>query len=91
MMIQLSIILVLDDWVTFATVPEAGAISTFSGTTRNNFNNKEVTKLEYEAYTEMAIKEMKRICKTIRERWNDIFKVLVVLSHCCCYYYYLMT
>jgi len=36
----------------------AGAIATFVGTTRNNFNGKQVTTLEYEAYEPLAIKEL---------------------------------
>jgi molybdopterin synthase catalytic subunit len=41
------------------TQPEAGAISTFIGTTRNNFNNKAVLYLEYEAYIPMAVAKLK--------------------------------
>lgn len=36
----------------------AGAVATFSGNTRNNFQGKEVTKLEYEAYQPMARKKL---------------------------------
>jgi len=43
--------------------PESGAISVFSGITRNNFNGKEVVKLEYTCYKDMALKEMKKICE----------------------------
>src|SRR5688500_4395534 len=57
--------------------PEAGAISTFSGTTRNNFNGKKVLKLEYEAYVPMAIKEMYKICKEIRTRW-EVIKIAMI-------------
>lgn len=39
--------------------PGAGAISTFSGITRNNFQGKVVIKLEYEAYVPMALKKLK--------------------------------
>lgn len=49
-----------------------GAISMFAGTTRDNFENKEVISLEYEAYEPMAIKEMIRICDEAREKWEDI-------------------
>jgi len=55
----------------------AGAITTFSGTTRDNFNGKKVLKLEYEAYTPMAIKEMKSICSQIRSKWDVIHVALV--------------
>ena len=39
--------------------PGAGAVATFMGVTRNNFNGKEVLKLEYEAYEPMAEKKLK--------------------------------
>lgn len=43
----------------FVEDPAAGAISTFSGVTRNNFKSKAVIKLEYECYTAMALKKLK--------------------------------
>lgn len=49
----------LDDLVTFVSDPGAGAISTFSGVTRNNFEGKNVLRLEYEAYEQMAVKKLK--------------------------------
>jgi hypothetical protein len=39
--------------------PGAGAISTFSGVTRNNFSGKAVLRLEYEAYAPMAVKKLR--------------------------------
>lgn len=47
----------------------AGAIATFSGTTRDHHNGKRVLKLEYEAYVPMAEKEMFKICQEMREKW----------------------
>ena len=47
----------------------SGAITSFVGTTRDNFDGKKVTKLEYEAYPEMALDEMKKIATDIREKW----------------------
>ncbi|PKB73082.1 MAG: hypothetical protein BZY75_03735 [SAR202 cluster bacterium Io17-Chloro-G7] len=35
-----------------------GAVVTFLGTTRNNFQGKQVLTLEYEAYEEMALKKL---------------------------------
>lgn len=60
----------MDMLVAFVSCEEAGAISTFIGTTRNHFNGKKVKKLEYEAYSEMARKEWLKICKTLHSRWN---------------------
>ena len=47
----------------------AGAIVTFVGTTRDHNDGRRVTRLEYEAYPEMAIAEMRKIASTLRERW----------------------
>ena len=41
--------------------PDCGGISIFSGITRDNFNGKKVTKLSYQCYDKMAIKEMQKI------------------------------
>jgi molybdopterin synthase catalytic subunit len=40
---------------------DAGAIATFTGTTRDHNAGREVIRLEYEAYPEMALREMRRI------------------------------
>lgn len=53
-----------------AKSPRAGAISTFFGTTRDNFEGKHVTHLEYEAYPTMALPCMLDICKSAREKWS---------------------
>jgi len=52
--------------------PAAGGIDVFIGTTRNNARGKQVIGLEYEAYVPMALAEMHRIAKDIRERWHII-------------------
>jgi molybdopterin synthase catalytic subunit len=41
--------------------PGAGAIATFIGTTRDHNSGRRVTRLEYEAYPAMAIREMRAI------------------------------
>jgi len=58
--------------------PAAGAIASFCGTTRDNFNRKKVLRLiEYEAYTPMALKEMREICGRMRKQW-DLIKIALV-------------
>lgn len=47
------------------------------GTTRDSFQGKTVTQLEYEAYDTMAEKEMKKICDNIHQKWG-IEKVIMV-------------
>ncbi|XP_015439669.1 PREDICTED: molybdopterin synthase catalytic subunit [Dufourea novaeangliae] len=56
--------------INLAIAPNCGAISNFIGITRDNFDNKKVLKLEYEAYEPMALKEMNNICAKIRSQWN---------------------
>jgi molybdopterin synthase catalytic subunit len=50
--------------------PSCGAISVFIGTTRDVFEGKQVVRLEYEAYTPMAVKEMTALCVSARERFD---------------------
>lgn len=57
--------------------PAAGGSSVFIGTTRDNFDGKPVTLLEYEAYESMAEKEMHLLCKRAREKWADLIGVAV--------------
>lgn len=49
--------------------PGAGAIVTFLGVTRNNFDGRPVTGLSYEAYPEMATSEMAKIVAEVQQRW----------------------
>ncbi|KAI8821856.1 Molybdopterin biosynthesis MoaE, partial [Fimicolochytrium jonesii] len=65
--------------VDFVRSEEAGAISTFSGTTRNNFTvngvKKRVLLLSYEAYEPMALSELRLIIKEAHVRYPTILKV----------------
>eukprot|EP00434_Breviolum_minutum_P027427 symbB.v1.2.024247.t1/scaffold2272.1/size83748/4 len=55
----------LDELMKKVSDTACGAITTFSGTTRDNFEGKEVVHLEYEAYEPMALKEMDRILQEV--------------------------
>ncbi len=57
--------------------PATGATVTFVGTTRDRNDNRQVTRLEYEAYAEMALVEMRKIGETAQQRW-PIRRVAVV-------------
>jgi molybdopterin synthase catalytic subunit len=59
----------LNELVRFVTDPEAGAIATFIGTTRNNNEGRKVIGLDYEAYPEMAEKELGRIGEDAKKQW----------------------
>jgi len=49
---------------------EAGAIATFTGTTRIHSRGRTVDFLDYEAYEGMAEQEMERIANELRERYE---------------------
>jgi molybdopterin synthase catalytic subunit len=49
--------------------PKTGATVTFIGTTRDNNDDRIVTRLEYEAYPEMALAEMRKIAAAAAQRW----------------------
>lgn len=48
----------------------AGAIVTFSGVIRPLEEGKDLAKMEYESYKEMAEKEMKKIAADVKAIWN---------------------
>src|SRR5437867_12726699 len=51
------------------THPGAGAICTFTGIVRDNSRGQTVTHLDYEAYAEMAVPQMRHIGQEIKDRW----------------------
>ena len=59
------------------SVPEAGGIDMFLGTTRNHSKGKKVIRLEYEAYSPMALRMMSEIESEIRKRWS-VQKISIV-------------
>lgn len=52
--------------------PKAGAIVTFTGTTRDSFNGQEVLHLDYEAHEALALKSMHAICTSAKEEYGLI-------------------
>jgi molybdopterin synthase catalytic subunit len=67
----------LQPLIDFVTDPEAGAIATFIGTTRNNNDGRKVIALDYEAYPEMAEKELARVGEEATKRW-EICRMAIV-------------
>lgn len=65
--------------VELVTHASAGAISTFIGTTRDNFAGKKVVRLEYEGYEPMAKSELRKICAQMRVQWPSV--VGIALFH----------
>jgi molybdopterin synthase catalytic subunit len=60
----------LQELVDYVTDPGAGAIATFIGTTRDNNEGRKVMALDYDAYPEMAEKELKRIGDDASKKWQ---------------------
>ncbi len=59
------------------TRPDTGATVTFIGTTRDHNEGRRVIRLEYEAYPEMALAEMRKIGDAAMQGWR-IEKVAIV-------------
>jgi len=61
--------IVIDELLAAVADPKAGAVVLFIGMTRDNNEGRDVERLEYEAYTGMAEKELAKIADQARERW----------------------
>ena len=69
----------LDECYQFvAADPACGAVATFCGITRNNFQGKIVTKLSYEGYQPMAVKELRKLCQEATEKYSGIQRIAAV-------------
>jgi len=49
--------------------PEAGAVLLFLGTTRQFTDERETVELHYDAYHEMAVRELEKLEREARRRW----------------------
>jgi molybdopterin synthase catalytic subunit len=58
--------------------PDAGGLVTFVGAVRDHARGRAIRHLEYEAYAEMAVPEMERICDEAGLRWPG---VRVAIAH----------
>lgn len=61
------------DWV---MSPSCGGIDVFIGTVRNATKGRQVLRLEFEAYQQMALNEMKKIAEQAMIKW-PVEKILV--------------
>jgi molybdopterin synthase catalytic subunit len=59
----------LDAVVQAVSRPTSGAVASFLGTVRAFSRGRQVTRLEYEAYPEMATATMRTLATEIRSRW----------------------
>lgn len=66
----------LQDCYDFVQDPSCGGIAFFVGTVRNNSYNKDVTQLNFSAYTPMALKELQKIADKALADF-DILKIAI--------------
>lgn len=66
--------------VEFVSAPNAGGIDVFIGTTRaeTNAQGRQLVALDYEAYGEMALNQMRDLAKRARERWPSIARLVLL-------------
>lgn len=62
----------------FCNDASCGAVSSFVGITRDNFQGKTVTKLSYEGYVPMAEKELLKLCNDATTEYPSISKIAAV-------------
>jgi len=68
----------LDTLLTQVAGPGRGGVATFTGCVRNHFEGRAVLHLEYEAYAEMALAEMSRLCDEVESNWEG---VAIAMAH----------
>ncbi len=68
----------VDEVVARLADPADGAVSTFVGVVRRETAGRQTQYLIYEAYPEMAERELSRIADEVRRRWPTIRKVAIV-------------
>lgn len=61
-----------------AAEPSCGAVATFVGITRDNFQGKRVVQLSYEGYVPMAVKEMTKLCREAVRRFPSVRRIAAV-------------
>ena len=59
-----------DEIISGAKQPEAGAVVVFDGIVRNETRGRKVLHLDYEAYEEMAMREMQQLAREAREQFG---------------------
>jgi molybdopterin synthase catalytic subunit len=67
-----------DDVIARLAHRTVGGVSTFVGVVRGETEGRRTLHLEYEAYPEMAERELQRIAEEIRGRWPTIREVAIV-------------
>jgi molybdopterin synthase catalytic subunit len=66
----------VQECVNWVMSPDSGGIDVFIGTVRNATKGKIVTRLEFEAYETMALREMEKIAAQALDKW-PVQKILI--------------
>ena len=69
MLVKLVAEIDLNEAYRFLQSPLAGVVNMFIGTVRNHPKGREVTKLIFEAYKSMAVKELEKVAERVMNRW----------------------
>ena len=77
MLIKIKDIISVEEAYNCLQSPVCGAVNLFIGTVRNKNKNKTVTKLVFEAYETMAIKQMEKIAQEAKQKW-DLHEVVII-------------
>ena len=64
----------INDW---CVQPQCGSVVNFVGTTRDFFEDKKVTYLEYEAATELALEQLETICHETLEKYKGTVRAAI--------------
>jgi molybdopterin synthase catalytic subunit len=66
--------------VEFVSAPQVGGIDVFVGTTRAETNpeGRQLVALDYEAYGEMALKQMHDLALRARKKWPSIVRLVML-------------
>jgi MoaE-MoaD fusion protein len=67
----------LDDVARRVLRTHTGAVAVFGGVVRDNSGGKSVSRLEYEAYEEMAVAKLKQVAQEARDQWPDIVDIAI--------------
>jgi molybdopterin synthase catalytic subunit len=66
--------------IAFVSTPASGGIGVFAGVVRDVNEGNAVSEIDYTAFDEMALKEMRLVVQEARERWPELHRVAVVHS-----------
>ncbi len=67
----------LEEIYALADEPANGAVVVMSGMVRDRTDGKPVISLEYQAYQPMALSVFKQIATEIRDRWQEVNRVVI--------------